>query len=189
MKTGTPNLGIYETSYSTYGCKRADSHLQVWGRALKRASGFTLIELIIVLAIIGILAAIGIGSVRPPEARLLANDYRAMVQQARFEAIKRNLPVAVVLNGQEYITLVKNDAAINCTTTNSAQLRVKRADEYRNVQISNVTGTGNGIVWLPTGLARNCSNTLPTGAGTATFSSGSSSVSVNISQAGRVTTQ
>ena len=152
---------------------------------MKRASGFTLIELIVVLAIIGILAAIGVLSVRPPSARLLANDYIAMVQQARFEAIKRNRPVAVVRSGQEYTTLVKNDDLINCDTAETTQIRLKRADEYRDVQISSATGTGNGIVWLPSGMARTCTN-APDVTGRATFTSGAVSVSVIITSSGRI---
>lgn len=125
---------------------------------MKSGVGFTLLELLLVLGILSILFALGIPMLRPSYAYLFASDFRAMVQQARFEAIKRNLPVAVVRNGQQYTTLVKNDAAINCTTTNSTQINIKRAAEYRDVQISDgdTTGTGNGIVWLPTGLARAC---------------------------------
>jgi prepilin-type N-terminal cleavage/methylation domain-containing protein len=151
--------------------------------------GFTLIETIVVMAVISILAGIGftfMGAGSSP--RLMANDYRAMIQQARFEAIKRNLPVAVVRTGQEYRTLVKDDAAINCNTANSTQINIKRASEYRNVQISSATGTANGIVWLPNGMARACDGSGVV-TGTATFSSGSSTASVIISQGGRVRAQ
>ncbi len=157
---------------------------------MKTRAGFTLLEMLIVLGILGIFLALGIPMLRPSYAHLFANDFRAMVQQARFEAIKRNLPVAVVRDGQQYTTLVKDDATINCTVTNSTQVNIKRAAEYRDVQISDsdTTGTGNGIVWLPTGLARAC-NGSGVVTGTAAFTSRSKTAKVVISQAGRVRTE
>jgi prepilin-type N-terminal cleavage/methylation domain-containing protein len=156
---------------------------------MKASAGFTLLEMLLVLSILGILFALGIPMLRPSYAYVFASDYRAMLQQARFEAIKRNLPVAVVRDGQQYLTLVRNDAVINCTTTNSTQINIKRATEYRDVQISmsDTTGTGNGIVWLPTGLARACDNSAVV-TGTAAFISRNITARVRISQGGRVRT-
>ncbi len=157
---------------------------------VKTRAGFTLLEMLIALSIIGVLTGLGVFILRPSYAYIFSNDFRAMVQQARFEAIKRNLPVAVVRDGQQYATLVKDDAAINCTTANSTQINVKRADEYRDVQVSDsdTTGTGNGIVWLPTGLARACDGSGVV-TGTAAFTSRNITAKVIISQAGRVRTE
>ena len=144
------------------------------------------------MGIMGILMAVGVTVLRPSYAYVFASDFRAMLQQARFEAIKRNLPVAVVRDGQQYVTLIKNDAAINCTTTNSTQINIKRAAEYRDVQIvfgsGNTSGTGNGIVWLPTGLARDCDSSGVI-TGTAAFTSRNKTAKVIISQGGRVRTE
>lgn len=157
---------------------------------MKTQAGFTLLELLIALSIIGVLVGLGVFMLRPSYAYIFANDYRAMLQQARFESIKRNLPVAVVRNGQQYTTLVKDDAGVNCTATSSTPISTKRAAEYRNVQIinSDTTGTGNGIVWLPTGLARACDGSWVV-TGTASFTSRNITARVRISQGGRVTTQ
>lgn len=145
--------------------------------------GFTLLEMLIALSIIGVFTGLGVFMLRPSYAYIFANDFRAMLQQARFEAIKRNLPVAVVRTGQQYTTLVKDDATINCTTTGSTPISTKRAAEYRDVQISerDTTGTGNGIVWLPTGLARAC-NGSGVVTGTAAFTSRSTTAKIVISQ-------
>jgi len=58
--------------------------------------GFTLIELLIVLAIVGILAVVGVTGLNPPSARVLSNDLKSMLYQSRYEAVKRNQPVAFV---------------------------------------------------------------------------------------------
>lgn len=156
----------------------------------KARAGFTLLEMLVVIGIMGIFMGLGIGLLRPSYAYIFANDFRAMLQQARFEAIKRNLPVAVVRSGQQYTTLVKNDAVISCATANSTQINIKRAGEYRDVQISlsDTTGTGHGIVWLPTGLARACDSSGVV-TGTAAFTSRNTTARVVISQGGRVKTE
>ena len=156
----------------------------------KVQAGFTLLEMLIVIGIMGIFLALGVPMLRPSYAYVFASDFRAMLQQARFEAIKRNLPVAVVRDGQQYVTLIKNDASINCTSTNSTQINIKRAAEYRDVQISlsDTTGTGHGIVWLPTGLARACGSSGVI-TGTAAFTSKNKTAKVVISQGGRVRTE
>jgi prepilin-type N-terminal cleavage/methylation domain-containing protein len=156
--------------------------------------GVTLIEFLVVIAIIGVLAGIGFVRLQPPSVRLMANDYRAMLQQARFEAIKRNRPVMVVWDaGQgQFISRVKDTSEeADCNVASSTQLRVKRVDEYPNVQVSSVTGTGTGIVWLPSGMARNCDATSANPldvSGTVTFSKvgGGTSIPVSISPSGRV---
>lgn len=73
------------------------------GRGLRRAAGFTLAELLIVVAIMGIVAAIAAPSmanmIRTQRLRTLSFDVFAALNFARSEAIKRNVPVTIRSNG------------------------------------------------------------------------------------------
>lgn len=147
--------------------------------------GFTLIEALIALAIIGVLASIGFSSFREPGARLFANDVRALVQQARFEAIKQNVPVAVVwsVDTSEFRTVLGTVAApCNEDTV------LNRADSarYRNVSVN--VEIEDGLVWLPSGQARSCSYG-PFGEAIATVSDGNGSRQITVTLTGRVTIQ
>lgn len=162
-------------------------------------AGFTLLELLIVIAIMGIFMALGVPMLRPPSSYLFANDVKAMIQQARFEAIKRNTPVAVAWNDNDKAYTTRFDQSNTtftafstlCTApaTSGGSVRVintKRASDYRSVSVSTST-TLNGVVWLPTGLAKSCtgnglSNT------TITINDGRKPYYVVISSAGRIRT-
>lgn len=166
---------------------------------MKTRAGFTLLEMLIVIAIMGIFMALGVPMLRPPSSYLFANDLKAMIQQARFEAIKRNTPVAVAWNDNDKAYTTRFDesnttfAAFStlCTApVNSGGsvkiINTKRASDYRSVSVSTPTAP-NGIVWLPTGLARSC-----TGSGlsnrTITINDGRKPHYVVISSAGRIRT-
>ena len=158
---------------------------------MKVYAGFTLLELLLTLSIMGILLAIGIPMLRPPAAYFFANDLKAMIQQARFEAIKRNTPVAVVWDsaGQSYTTRFDSantnfaNPATACTSISPTILSVKRTSEYRNVSVT-TNMSGSGVVWLPTGLNRSCSSGI--GNSTTTIRDGSASYKVIVSTTGRV---
>lgn len=158
--------------------------------------GFTLIEMLIALAIIGVLMTLGIGQLRPPEARLFANGLKSQIVQARLEAIKRNRPVAVWWNSSAnaFTTLVMQDedsTALPCTSsTSTSTLTTRLVTEYRNVTASNVftsSGTTPAIVWFPNGLPRFCDNSaLPTTNTTVRVADMRTTLYVRIAPAGRV---
>ncbi len=159
---------------------------------VKTRAGFTLLEMLVVLGILGIFFALGIPMLRPPSSYLLANDLKAMVQQARFEAIKRNTPVAVVWNSTTRTFVTRFDQTNTtfaapgsaCTnTTPEGLLNTKRLDDYRNISVT-TNMSGNGVVWLPTGLNRSCGGGV--GNSTTTIGDGSNSYNVVISVSGRV---
>lgn len=160
---------------------------------IRSQQGLTLIELLLTVTVIGILAAIGFGFTRGTSPRLLANDVRAMVQQARFEAIKRNVPVKVVWseNPPSFLTLANNPGnnIISCDARNTKRLGVKRVSDYRNVKVfrnAALSASGfSGIVWLPSGLSRSCSGAGASNS-TTVFRSGGSSIRLVISRDGRV---
>lgn len=159
--------------------------------------GFTLIELLVVMAILGILTTVGWVNFRPPEARLFASGVQAQIQQARFEAVKRNRPVAVVWESASKsfvtqahsapITLATNMSTMlmPCTGTETEINRIRQnpTSEYRNVSLRN---TFAGIVWLPNGFIRTCSNTAMTDAINAAVADSHRTIYVRVDSVGKV---
>ena len=120
--------------------------------------GFSTIELLIVLAIVGLLAAVLFPRIRPPEARLMANEIKAMLQQGRYEAIKRNQPVAFVWLADESSFRTRYNSSsqtVAAACVGDREIARKDLSDYRNVAVDVDILTG-GIVWLPTGQARTC---------------------------------
>ncbi len=114
--------------------------------------------MLIVITIIGIFTALGVPMLRPPSAYLFASDLKAMIQQARFESIKRNVPVAVVCSDSAKTFTTQShttDLLKACDATGTEKLRVKSLTEYRNLSVTSAFET-SGLVWLPTGLGRQC---------------------------------
>lgn len=121
-----------------------------------RRSGLTMVEILVVLAIIGVLIGLLGPLVRQPGARLYAGDVRSQIQQARYEAIKRNVPVAVVFNAVEQRFETRFDTAATvigdaCGSTTTS--RLKPASDYQNIAVS---PNNFGIVWLPSGIGQPC---------------------------------
>ena len=149
-------------------------------------SGFSLIEVIVLLAVLGVLLGIGVTMFQPASARLLANDVKSQFQQARFEAVKRNQPVAVVwdADARQFETRIAADPALNADVCQGAiVLNRKSASEYRAVTVA--TTMGPGLVWLPNGQARTCGGGLNVES-TTTISDPNTERRVVVSLAGRV---
>jgi prepilin-type N-terminal cleavage/methylation domain-containing protein len=145
--------------------------------------GFSLIEIIVAMSILGILAAIGASAYRTPGARLYSNDVRALVQQARYEAIRQNAPVAVVWNpGLSAFQTVLGTLAQPCQ--DATVLNTTAATRYPRVTVD--VEFVDGLVWLPSGQARNCSYG-PFSAVIATIGDGRDERVVTVTLTGRVT--
>ncbi len=133
-------------------------------RAGRARRGFTVIELLIAIAVIGILASIGLASYRPPEARILANDWNLLVRQGRYEAIQRNYPVAVVWDPSlaalsTVLDLASPSVASACS--GSTVLRTHGEADYPRVSVISAPASVTGIVWLPSGQVRSCTGGVP----------------------------
>ena len=117
--------------------------------------GISIIELIVVIAILGILLAVGFINLPSGGPRTFANDLRGLVQQARYEAVKRNVPVAVVWrpDEREFQTRL-SDSAAYCA---GSQVLARRSlNEYPRLTITTDFVANEGVVWLPSGQARSC---------------------------------
>lgn len=122
-------------------------------------SGMTMLEVVVVLVVMGILLAFGLVQLRAPEARLFSHDLEALVQQGRYEAVKRQTPVAVVWDAslEGFRTqFVEESPSIGTVCTSGTTGMTKRLTEYSRVRLSS-NGLASGIVWLPSGLVRTCS--------------------------------
>lgn len=153
--------------------------------------GFSAIELLIVLSVLGILLAAGFTQLRPPAPRLFANDMRAMVQQARYEAIRRNRPVAVVWEGEasRFITRVDGtNPSVTAACSGATELVTKRVADYPRLTVNTELAAGNGLVWLPNGQARKCDGTALEAVST-TITDGRTTRVVTVSLTGRVSVQ
>jgi len=149
--------------------------------------GFTVIEMLIAVAIAGILLAVGFVNLQAPAARLFANDVKAQIEQARFEAIRRNAPVAVVWEagaGRFATRLEPATPTVVAACGGSQVLQTRLPTEYRNVTVDASAWPG-GVVWLPSGQGRTCTG-APAIGGDIAITDGRSTRVVEVSVGGRV---
>lgn len=120
----------------------------------RHVAGLTLIEVLIVLGILGVLVGIGAARFSPNAARAYSNDLQALFQQARFEAIKRNAPVAVIWDSAATTFRSVEGGANPCE--GESVLGTADAARYPRITIDTTFEDGRGLVWLPSGQARSC---------------------------------
>lgn len=150
------------------------------------ASGFTIFEVLIVVAILAIVLGIGVSWFRVSNPQVYASSLRNLILQARFEAIRANEPVVVSWEPtlQEFVARVAGDAQNWCSGTGREINRTNARDLGRLTVSSTVTGTGS-LVWIPSGQARDCQRGL-FAEDVAEISDGRSQRTVVIGAAGRV---
>lgn len=119
--------------------------------------GVSLLELIVVLAIIGILLGIGYALLRPNPARHAAIALASELTAARLQALAAGMPVAVLLSTDRRTVFRKagavgEDADQVCASGAVAH----RLDWGRFPRVELTSGLERGIVWFPTGWGRAC---------------------------------
>jgi type IV fimbrial biogenesis protein FimT len=147
---------------------------------MKKKAGFTLMEIMIVIAVIGILSAIAIpaftsmlpGMRLNGAARMVAGDLMA----ARMNAVKQNNGFRVFFNspGTNQYQILDDDNNNNSADTGEAITTKNIQTEYHDVTLSST----NNPIFSPRGTATN----LPT----VTLQNSSGSKTVTVSIAGRV---
>lgn len=161
-------------------------------RERPRRGGFSALEVLIVVAVVGALASSLAFFGGTPSVRLYADDIESMLQQSRLEAVKRNRPVALTWDGSSqtftsrYVAAPgSNTIASACTGTDVVDSRA--ASVYKNLTVA-TNMPGNGLVWLPNTLLSTCSGAM-TGTVTVTVTDARQSVTISISTAGQVSVQ
>lgn len=151
-----------------------------------------MIEIIMVVAVLGILLAIAIPNLRPPSVQLAANATQAFAQQARFEAIKRNEAVVVRIDASG-TTLVMHTAAAGAGCNPGTEIRNLPLADFARVQGTSAT-SGFPFVfrWLPTGQPQSCApggGPLPLSGLSLALSDGGRRALVSVSTGGEVSVQ
>jgi len=108
----------------------------------KRMHGFTLLELMVVLVLVGILLGIGVPSmgnfIRNSRMTSSANDLIAALHLARSEAIKRRVSVTACASANP---LAADEDDVACVTTGTASRQLNSANGW----IVFVDGNGDGV--------------------------------------------
>lgn len=116
--------------------------------------GFTLVEVVVVLAVVGVVVTGGVRLLRPNAALRAADAARAFLLWGRLEAMWSGRAVAVIPEGATGLE-ARSDAASEgigaCGGTPKRSLDLARLGRARVLEPLRV-----GVVWLPTGGARSC---------------------------------
>jgi len=121
-------------------------------RARRGRTGFTLLEIVVVLTVVGLLAGGGALLARPGGALRAAQGARAFLLWARLEALWSGEAVAVVPSVSPTLSARTGaDAVSACAGPERKRFDLARYGRARVVQPLRA-----GIVWLPYGGARSC---------------------------------
>lgn len=148
-----------------------------------RRAGVTLVELVVVVAILGLGLAAGLLAARPHGAWLAARAGRAFLLWGRLEAIWSGRPVAIVAAGTLGLVARSGASQTAVGACSAAEVRRLRFRDFGHISVPQTLRAG--IVWLPAGGARSCHGGGVI-SGRMVLSDGARRVSVVVSSLGRV---
>lgn len=150
-----------------------------------RRSGVTFVELLVVLAAMAVLAAVGFVRMGPAQARAYAEEVRSTVAAGRFEAIRRDAPVAVRWDASDAAFLAEVGTPDRPCDGGEVVARADAATHAAVAVDTDLVGDA-ALVWLPSGTARGCDYAgFPERI--ATLDDGRTAVDVTVTLTGRVT--
>lgn len=128
-------------------------------RRARRVAGFSLIELIIVLAIIGILASIGFVNLRrdKPQVNESARIIAADMLWARSEAIRRNASVTLTFDVDAENYVITTDVESGGSTTTKTILTRNLNNDFPLADLTSASFSSSGarsVNFDPRGLPR-----------------------------------
>ncbi len=129
-----------------------------------------------------------------PDARAFSNEVNAIVQRGRFEAVKRDTPVAVRFDTQAGTVEVRAPQAATvaaaCADADVVVVATADASDYRNTSfaVNGVPATDRSIVWLPNGRPVNCAGS-PNVARSIVVSDARRQITLAVDIGGRIVTQ
>lgn len=148
----------------------------------RRPEGFTLLELLVVMAVVAVLTSLAVGAARPSSEARAAEALRALLLSARHEALLRGRSVAVVQAPDGFESRAQAVSTAECGS--GAVVGHVDLSQHAGVRVTAGWAAG-GVVWLPTGSGRTC-----TGAGvissTVVLSGPRGTAAVVVSSLGRV---
>lgn len=155
-----------------------------------RRFGISIVEILVVLAILGVLLSFGVASLRAPDHVAAANAARGFLQDGRVEAVKRNRAVVITYDatGRTFVMSAQASSGNASCATGLTQIGAFDLDTDYGGVTANVALAGGGLVWLPSGTVRSC--TVGTAAGATVVMQGRTGTrQVLVSDVGRVEVQ
>lgn len=154
--------------------KRTPDPHQSVARLTRGDSGFTMIELMVVTAIVAILAVVAFGSLQSqlPRARTnsAARQLKADLQKAKLEAIKRNTPclvqftVAAGNNSGSCNTCIDSNGDNVCTAANDTMITTLDLNDFDGAAVTNADFSGNLVfVFNPRGIPEQTNGAMCSG--------------------------
>jgi len=125
---------------------------------MRRTAGFSLIEVLVAIAIFGILAALAASAFRPNDATTYARHAARTLGEGRFAAIARNVNVVASWDEGQRALLLRSADLNTCDEDGQILLRAN-ANEFPRAIVDAASFTT--MAWQPNGIPVFCASDAP----------------------------